>query len=133
MQINFNEIDEITIPCMNNGQGMMSVRMHVGDKGKAILTKIHKGGSIGLHPHPASDDVNFVLPRQEEQQSAMKRKNSLLPYAAMFAQGVHSTALPTPEWGSRPDCSYRWKVDADLQNALFASKSSPERVRLPKT
>ena len=61
MLINFNEIDEMTIPCMNNGQGMMSVRMHADDKGKAILTKIHKGGSIGLHPHPTSDDVIFVL------------------------------------------------------------------------
>ncbi len=35
--------------------------MHVGDNGKAILTKIHKGGSIGLHPHLTSDEVNFVL------------------------------------------------------------------------
>ena len=61
MLINFNEIEEMTIPCMNNGKGMMSARMHVGDKGKAILTKIHKGGSIGLHAHPTSDDVNFVL------------------------------------------------------------------------
>ena len=53
MLINFNEIEEMTIPCMNNGKGMMSARMHVGDK--------HKGGSIGLHAHPTSDDVNFVL------------------------------------------------------------------------
>lgn len=52
------------------GGGMMSARMHICDKG--ILAKVHKGGSIGLHPHPASDHVNFVLPRQEEQQSAMK-------------------------------------------------------------
>ena len=76
---------------------MMSARMHICDKG--ILAKVHKGGSIGLHPHPASDDVNFVLPRQEEQQSAMKRKNSLLPDAAMFAQGVHHTALLALEMG----------------------------------
>ena len=40
---------------------MMSARMHVDDKGKAIFTKIHKGGSIGLHAHPTSDDVNFAL------------------------------------------------------------------------
>lgn len=35
--------------------------MHVGDKGKAILTKIYKGGTMGLHAHSTNDDVNYVL------------------------------------------------------------------------
>lgn len=48
-------------PLHDGWQGNDECQVHVGDKGKAILTKIHKGGSIGLHAHPTSDDVNFVL------------------------------------------------------------------------
>ena len=32
-----------------------------GEGGKLISCRIHPGGSIGLHSHPASDDLNFVL------------------------------------------------------------------------
>ena len=44
MLIDFNETKEITIPGM-----------------KIIPTKIHPGGSIGLHKHETSDDINYVL------------------------------------------------------------------------
>ncbi len=49
MLIDFNEIKEMTIPGMNNGTGQMSARMYISEKGKIIPTKIHPGGSIGLH------------------------------------------------------------------------------------
>ena len=39
----------------------MSARFFAGEGGKLISCRIHPGGSIGLHSHPASDDVNFVL------------------------------------------------------------------------
>ena len=61
MRIDFNEIDEITVSGMNGGSGEMSARMHIGDNGKIIPCRIHPGGSIGLHAHETSDDVNYVL------------------------------------------------------------------------
>ena len=61
MLINFNSINEITIPGMNNGTGEMTAKMHMDDGGKIIPCKIHKGASIGNHKHETSDDINYVL------------------------------------------------------------------------
>ena len=61
MLIDFNETKEITIPGMNGGSGTMSARMFMDEQGKIIPTKIHPGGSIGLHKHETSDDINYVL------------------------------------------------------------------------
>ena len=47
MRIDFNQIQEMTMPCLHGGPGEMSARF--------------PGGGIGLHSHPTSDDVNFVL------------------------------------------------------------------------
>ncbi len=46
---------------MNGGTGMMSAKMHMDEDGKVIWSRIHPGGSIGLHQHPGSDDINYVL------------------------------------------------------------------------
>lgn len=46
MLINFNKIDETTIPGMNGGTGEMTALMYMSEKGKIIPTKIHPGGSI---------------------------------------------------------------------------------------
>ena len=61
MRIDFNQIQEMTMPCGYEGTGEMSARFFAGEGGKLISCRIHPGGSIGLHSHPASDDVNFVL------------------------------------------------------------------------
>lgn len=61
MLIDFNAIKEITIPGMNGGTGMMSAKMFIDEQGKIIFTKIHSGGSIGLHKHETSDDINYVI------------------------------------------------------------------------
>lgn len=61
MLVDFNEIEEVTIPGMNNGTGEMSARMHMDEQGKIIPTTIHAGGSIGLHTHETSDDINYIL------------------------------------------------------------------------
>lgn len=39
----------------------MSARMYMSEQGKIIPTAIHPGGSIGLHKHPTSDDINYVI------------------------------------------------------------------------
>mgnify|MGYP001163071711 FL=1 len=61
MVINFNEIQEHTLPGMNNGTGEMSAKMFMSDNGKIIPCSIHKGGSIGIHSHPTSDDINYII------------------------------------------------------------------------
>ena len=61
MLIDFNKAKEITVPGMNNGTGMMTAKMYMDDGGKVIPCSIHAGGSIGLHRHETSDDLNYVL------------------------------------------------------------------------
>ena len=50
MKIDFYEYQEIKMPCMNDGTGMMTVKMYNDENYRTIPTRIHKGGSIGLHP-----------------------------------------------------------------------------------
>lgn len=61
MLIDFNAKEEITLPGMNNGTGTMTAKMYMDEQGKVIYTAIHSGGSIGLHRHETSDDINYVL------------------------------------------------------------------------
>ena len=61
MLLDFNKIKEIKVPGMNNGTGMMSAKMYMGQQGKIISCSIHAGGSIGLHKHETSDDINYVM------------------------------------------------------------------------
>ena len=61
MLIDFNRKEEITIPRMNNGTGTMAAKMYMDEQGKIIPCSIHAGGSIGLHKHETSDDINYVL------------------------------------------------------------------------
>lgn len=61
MIINFNEIKEIRLSGMNGGTGDMTARMHMDECGKIIPCRIHAGGSIGLHKHETSDDINYVI------------------------------------------------------------------------
>ena len=61
MLINFNDIKEITVPGMNNGSGTMSAKMYMDVHGKIIPCSIHPGGSIGMHRHETSDDINYII------------------------------------------------------------------------
>lgn len=61
MLIDFNVLEEMTMPCMNGGEGMMTARMFNDDNYRIIPTKIHKGGSIGLHKQESGDDLNYIL------------------------------------------------------------------------
>ena len=61
MLIDFNEIKEITVPGMNGGTGKMTARMYMSDEGKIIPCRIHAGGSIGMHRHETSDDINYII------------------------------------------------------------------------
>lgn len=61
MLVDFNKIKEQTVANMNGGTGELSVKMFVGENGKIIPCRIYAGGSIGLHRHPTSDDINYVV------------------------------------------------------------------------
>ncbi len=61
MQIDFNKIDSVTVPGMNNGTGMMSARMYNDDSYRIIPTSIHPGGSIGTHKQESGDDMNYIV------------------------------------------------------------------------
>ena len=61
MLIDFNKIEEKTFPGMNNGTGTMSAKIHIGKRGKIILTRIHPSGSIGMHIQKSGDDINYVM------------------------------------------------------------------------
>ena len=61
MQIDFNKIEAMTFPGMNNGTGMMSARMYNNDSYRIIPTAIHPGGSIGNHKQESGDDMNYII------------------------------------------------------------------------
>lgn len=61
MLINFNDIEEMRVSGMNNGTGEMSAKMYMDNEGKVITCAIHSGGSIGMHKHETSDDINYIL------------------------------------------------------------------------
>ena len=61
MRIDFNDLKEITMPCMNNGTGTMTVRMYNDEKYRIVPTIIHAGGSIGTHTQTSGDDLNYIL------------------------------------------------------------------------
>ncbi len=61
LQIDFNKIDSMTFPGMNNGTGMMSARMYNDESYRIIPTAIHPGGSIGTHRQESGDDMNYII------------------------------------------------------------------------
>lgn len=61
MLIDFNTMDEMTMPGMNDGTGTMTCRMFNDEKYRIIPTTIHPGGSIGPHAQESGDDMNYIL------------------------------------------------------------------------
>ena len=61
MLIDFNGIDPVTLPGMNNGTGTMNARMYNDDSYRIIPTVIHPGGSIGIHKQESGDDLNYII------------------------------------------------------------------------
>lgn len=61
MLINFHDEKERVAQGMNGGTGDMYAKMHIGEHGKIILSRLPCGSSIGLHKHRTSDDINYVL------------------------------------------------------------------------
>ena len=61
MRIDFNEIDSVTFPGMDNGTGMMSARMYNDDSYRIIPTAIHPGGRSGHVDYRGEEMSTYVL------------------------------------------------------------------------
>lgn len=61
MIIDFKKMKEATLPGMNGGTGLMTVRMYNDEKYRIITTTIHPGGSIGMHTQTYGDDMNYIM------------------------------------------------------------------------
>ncbi len=61
MLLDFNSMQEITCPGMNDGTGTMSSRMYVDNENRMIYCRIHPGSSIGMHTQRGSSDINYVI------------------------------------------------------------------------
>ena len=61
MIIDFNKIEKVTFAGMNEGTGLMSARRYSDEKYRVIPTRIHPGGSIGMHTQTSGDDMNYIL------------------------------------------------------------------------
>lgn len=61
MRIDFNTIEPVTFPGMNNGTGTMTARMYNDKQYRIVPTIIHPHSSIGPHTQGSGDDMNYVL------------------------------------------------------------------------
>jgi len=61
MIIDFNEISEVNISNMNNGDGEIIAKMQVNEIGRFVQTIIPPGSSIGPHIQETSDDINYII------------------------------------------------------------------------
>ena len=61
MLIDFDQIEEIAIPNLNQGEGTVSARMFLDGKNKIMISRLPKGASIGSHRHSNSSEINFVV------------------------------------------------------------------------
>jgi quercetin dioxygenase-like cupin family protein len=57
----FNAAKEIAVPNPKGGEGNVFAKLFVDNHGKAMLSRLPKGSSIGMHTHSTSDDINFVI------------------------------------------------------------------------
>lgn len=61
MIIDFNELEEMTIPHMNDGDGEVKAKMEVNECGRFVETVIPPGSSIGPHIQESNDDINYIV------------------------------------------------------------------------
>ena len=92
MLVNFNKIQEHTYSGMNKGTGTISAKMYMDKDCKIIPCTIHAGGSIGIHKHETSDDINYVLSGNGKQFVTDKKKSYYLA-CVIYAGKILNTAL----------------------------------------
>lgn len=96
MLIDFNRMDSMTFPGMNNGTGTMSARMYNDDSYRIIPTAIHPGGSIGTHKQESGDDLNYIISGTGKA-ICNGVEEELNPGVCISAQMVQNTLSSIPE------------------------------------
>ena len=61
MKIDFTELHTATIPHLNGGEGSVTAAMFIDGRGKIMKSILPPGASIGLHSHPTSYELNYVI------------------------------------------------------------------------
>jgi mannose-6-phosphate isomerase-like protein (cupin superfamily) len=61
MIIDFNEISEVKIAHMNDGDGEVIAKMQVNEIGRFVKTVIPPGSSIGPHIQETNNDINYII------------------------------------------------------------------------
>ena len=61
MIIDFAEIQEVTIPQLNNGAGSVAAKMFMGQANKIMISRLPAAASIGMREHSTSSEINYVL------------------------------------------------------------------------
>ncbi len=61
MIIDFNEINEVKVSKMNDGDGEVMVKMQVNEIGRFVESIIPPGCSIGPHIQKSNHDINYIV------------------------------------------------------------------------
>lgn len=61
MIIDFNKLNEIEIPNLNNGKNSVLAKMYMDKNIKIMISTLPAGASIGRHHHASSSEINYVL------------------------------------------------------------------------
>lgn len=61
MRIDFGSLPDTKIAAVYGGSGEMTARIYEAEGIKIIPRRIHPGGSIGLHRHDESEEINYIL------------------------------------------------------------------------
>ena len=61
MLIEFDKMEEQTIPHFQGGEGEFLTKMRVDELGKILRGRLEPGSTIGLHTHDASSEIIYIL------------------------------------------------------------------------
>ena len=61
MLIEFDKMEEQTIPHFQGGEGAFLTKMRVDELGKILRGRLEPGSTIGLHTHDASSEIIYIL------------------------------------------------------------------------
>lgn len=61
MLIDFNKLQEVIIPHLNNGNGFVSAKIFADSNNKIMISRLPAETSIGMHQHTTSSEMNYVI------------------------------------------------------------------------
>ena len=64
MLIEFDKMEEQTIPHFLGGEGALLAKMRVDELGKILHGVLEPGSTIGLHTHDTSSEIIYILSGQ---------------------------------------------------------------------